>query len=296
MDPAAGQFGLRHSPTSARTNSLVIISSKAGSITPKIEAKIRRSFARSLIVEFDPTMDIDRLISPRATVVIAGGDGTIGWAVRRLVDTKHPLGILSMGTFNNFAKSLHLPTTIDAAIRVITGGGAPRPVTLGRVNGHVFLEAAAIGLFGATIAAGDAAKDLAFGEFSMRVKQVMTARPFKYELVGDIRGSGSVRSLVFTNTPSTGAHIAVSRKTPENPYLELTVHAGASRTDIVRRVLRPEVASKIGDEGLGQTFRFSKLEVVTKPKVHIYTDNFRVGRTPASITAELSALRVILPR
>jgi len=79
-------------------------------------------------------MEVEKLVSPQATIIVAGGDGTIGWVVRKLAETKHPIGILSMGTFNNFAKSLHLPTTADAAIRVIQTG-RPRPLTLGRVNG-----------------------------------------------------------------------------------------------------------------------------------------------------------------
>ena len=70
-------------------------------------------------------MDVEKLVGPNAMIVVAGGDGTIGWVVRVLVDTKHPVGILSMGTFNNFAKPLHLPTTIDAAIRVIKGRETP---------------------------------------------------------------------------------------------------------------------------------------------------------------------------
>jgi hypothetical protein len=43
-------------------------------------------------------------------------------------------------------------------------------------------------------------------------------------------------------------------------------------------------------------FKFRKLEVTTKPNVKIYADNAKIGRTPATITAELSALKVILPR
>src|SRR6202795_2333246 len=117
----------RPAKTSAKgATSLLILSSKAGSMTPQIEAKLRKSFASSLIVEFDPKMDIEKLVSPKATIIVAGGDGTIGWVVRKLADTKHPIGILSMGTFNNFAKSLHLPLTVDAAIRGIkTGGTTP---------------------------------------------------------------------------------------------------------------------------------------------------------------------------
>src|SRR2546427_2151751 len=278
-----------------RATSLLILSSKSGSMTPEVEAQLSKGFASSLIVEFDPKMDIEKLVRATATIMVAGGDGTIGWVVRRLADTKHPVGILSMGTFNNFAKSLHLPTTVDAAIRVIKTG-KPHPITLGRLNGKIFLEAAAIGLFGETIAAGESAKDRAFGAFAEDMKDIAEARPFTYELSGDIRGSGSCMSLVFTNTTSIGSQMPVSDKTPQDPYLELSVHAGRSRTDIVKRVLARAVLSKHKEEGLGQVFRFRKLEVITEPQVRIYADSAHLGRTPATITAELSALQVILTR
>jgi len=278
-----------------RASSLLILSSKAGSMTPAIEAKLRKAFANSVIVEFDPKIDLEKLVSPRAKIIVAGGDGTIGWVVRRLADTKHPLGIISMGTFNNFAKSLRLPTTVDAAIRVVKTG-QPYPITLGRLNGRVFLEAAAVGLFGETIAAGESAKDRAFGAFAEDLKHVAEARPFTYELSGDFRGSGTAMSLVFTNTNSIGSQIPVSDTTPKDPYLELSVHAGASRRDIVKRVLARAVLSKHQEGGLGQVFQFRRLDVVTKPKVRVYADNVHLGRTPATITAALSALKVILPR
>ncbi|MGA7913504.1 MAG: diacylglycerol kinase family protein [Candidatus Dormiibacterota bacterium] len=280
-------------PKTKAAASLVIMSSKSGSMTPEVEAKIRKAFEKSLIVEFDPKMDLEKLVTPTATIVVAGGDGTIGWVVRRLAETKHPVGILSMGTFNNFAKSLHLPPTIDAAIRVIKQG-RPHPITLGRLNGKIFLEAAAIGLFGETIAAGESAKDHAFGDFADDLKHLAEARPFTYELTGDIRGSGTAMSLVFTNTTSIGTQMPVSDKTPIEPYLELSVHAGATRRDIAKRMLARAVLSKHREHGLGQVFKFRKLLVVTKPKVRIYADNAYLGRTPATITAELSALQVIL--
>jgi diacylglycerol kinase (ATP) len=300
LDPADGQLTVTLGTRTARSSpkratSLLILSSKAGSMTPDIEAKLRKAFASSLIVEFDPKMDLEELVSPRAKIIVAGGDGTIGWVVRRLADTRHPVGIVSMGTFNNFAKSLRLPTTIDAAIRVVKTG-RPHPITLGRLNGKVFLEAAAIGLFGDTIAAGESAKDRAFGAFAEDLKHVAEARPFTYALSGDFKGSGTAMSLVFTNTNSIGSQMPVSDSTPVDPYLELSVHAGASRRDIVKRVLARAVLSKHREGGLGQVFQFRKLDVVTKPKVRVYADNAQLGRTPATITAALSALKVILPR
>src|ERR1700694_3591590 len=84
--------------------SLLIVSSKAGSMTPEVEAKLRTAFATSLIVEFEPKMDLEKLVSPTATIMVAGGDGTIGWVVRRLPHTRHPLRHLSRGTLHNLAE------------------------------------------------------------------------------------------------------------------------------------------------------------------------------------------------
>ena len=256
---------------------------------------MRRAFVGSTVVEFDPGIDIENLVSPAGTVIVAGGDGTIGWVVRRLADSKRALGIVSMGTFNNFARSLHLPTTVAAAIRVIRSGKRRR-ITLGRLNGNVFLEAAAIGLFGDAIAAGESAKNRAFGDFADDLKHLVEARPFRYELTGDIRGSGTAMSLVFANTTSIGSQLPVSDTTPVDPYLEFSVHAGATRRDIVGRALSRAVLARKREQGLGQVFRFRKLQVTTTPKVRIYADNAQLGRTPATVTAELSSLKVILAR
>jgi hypothetical protein len=56
------------------------------------------------------------------------------------------------------------------------------------------------------------------------------------------------------------------------------------------------VLSKHKEGGLGQVFKFRSLVVSAKPKVRIYADNAQIGRTPATITAEVSAVQVILPR
>lgn len=261
-------------------------------------------FADYLIVPFDPKQDFEKLITPRARVVIAGGDGSIEFVVRKLADSKHPVGILSLGTFNNFALALGLPADLEKQVEVIKKG-KPRPITVGRVKrmsdthervrGTVFIEACAIGLFGETIALGEAAKDLKYGDFAAELGKVLSARSFKYELEGDLQGSGTAMSLVFTNTASIGARLPVSDTTPINPYLEFSVHAGRTKTDIAVRALASAVLGKHEEEGAGQVFRFRKVSVRTSPRVRVYADNMNIGRTPATITAEVSALKVILP-
>jgi diacylglycerol kinase family enzyme len=273
----------------------LIISSSAGAMTPAIEANLRSLFADHRIVPFDPKTDFEALVTPRARVVIAGGDGTVAFMIRKLADSKHPVGILSLGTFNNFALALGLPPGIDEQINVIKTGRA-RAITLGRVNGNVFLEACAIGLFGETIALGEAAKDRMYGSFVTALREVLSAKRFRYELRGDIAGDGSAMSLVFTNTSSLGARLPVSDAKPTGTYLEFSVHAGRTKTDIAVRALASALLMKHKEEGAGQVFRFRELSVTTRPRVRVYADNVVVGRTPATVTAEPSALKVILPR
>jgi len=270
---------------------LLVISRNAGSMNADAELKLRTAFADHLIVDFDPDRDVGELVSDRARIVVAGGDGTVEFIVRKFADTKHPIGIVPLGTFNNLALALHLPLNLDAAIKVARDGRM-RAITLGRVNDHIFVEACAVGLFGETIAMGDSAKDMEFGKLAAGLKEMIGARRFKYELNGDIRGSGSGMSLVFSNTASVGSQIKIADGTPTDPYLEFSVHVGRTRGDIVSRAIKSAVHF---DDGADQVFKFKRLEVTTTPRVRVYADNFQVGRTPATVTAEVSALKVMMP-
>ncbi len=276
----------------ATARGVLVLSPGAGSMNPKTEARLREAFGDHAVLVFKGRRGFLKNIPKGARVVVAGGDGTIGFVARELVDTDHPLGILSLGTYNNFARSLGLPTELGAAIDVIRKG-RPRPITMGRVNGIPFLEVAAVGLFGEAISLGEAAKDRAFGHLRERLRAVTGARPFHYQLSGDLDGEGDAMSLVFANTPSTGAQMPIAAKTPEDPFLELSVHAGSSPTDIVGRILASSVLQK-HVESADAVFRFRQLEVTTRPRAAVYADNAKAGRTPATVTAEVGALHVIL--
>ena len=264
-------------------------------MTPEIEARLRRAFADHYVIDLDRDTDIEKLVTPRARIVVAGGDGTVEFMLRKLADSNHPIGVVSLGTFNNFARALGLPERLDEAIAVAKGGHA-RAITLGRVNGHVFVEACAIGLFGETIALGDSAKDMEFGAIVGKLTNVIAAKRFHYDITGDLEGSGTAMSLVFSNTSSVGSQMRVSDATPTDPYLEFSVHAGRSRSDIVGRAIISALHIQESVDGIDQVFKFRKLEVKTKPRVRVYADIRQVGRTPATITAELSAVRVLMPR
>jgi YegS/Rv2252/BmrU family lipid kinase len=78
-------------------------------------------------------------------VIIGGGDGSVNASVPGLLDTNLPLGILPLGTANNLARTLNIPSSLPEACRVISEGQIQR-IDLGWVNGHYFFNIASLGL------------------------------------------------------------------------------------------------------------------------------------------------------
>src|ERR1700675_1842182 len=67
-----------------------------------------------------------------AVIVVGGGDGTINAVASALVGTDIALGMVPLGTFNHFARDLHLALDLEAAVRTIVGGHSIR-VDVGEV-------------------------------------------------------------------------------------------------------------------------------------------------------------------
>jgi len=79
-------------------------------------------------------------------VVAAGGDGTISSAAAALAGTERPLGILPLGTRNHLARDAGIPLGLEAAARTIAAGHV-RAIDVAEVNGHVFVNNSAVGLY-----------------------------------------------------------------------------------------------------------------------------------------------------
>ncbi|MFC0140200.1 lipid kinase YegS [Erwinia mallotivora] len=88
------------------------------------------------------------------TVVAAGGDGTINEIATALVglpaDSRPVLGIIPLGTANDFATSAGIPQEMENALRLAIVGKAT-PVDLARVNQQRWFINMATGGFGARI-------------------------------------------------------------------------------------------------------------------------------------------------
>lgn len=84
------------------------------------------------------------------TIVAGGGDGTICAVASALRGSDVVMGILPLGTFNYFARSLDLPMEVEAAAKVIVEGRT-RPLRIAEINDRVFLNNASLGAYPAIL-------------------------------------------------------------------------------------------------------------------------------------------------
>ena len=80
-----------------------------------------------------------------AVVVAAGGDGTVRLVAQELAGTGVPLGVLPLGTGNDFAKANGIPDDVAGALERIVRRST-RAIDLLEVNGRPFVTAGGIGI------------------------------------------------------------------------------------------------------------------------------------------------------
>ncbi|HAS79570.1 MAG TPA: lipid kinase [Fusobacteriaceae bacterium] len=81
-------------------------------------------------------------------LLLAGGDGSVSDSINMMKQKKIdlPVGILPIGTANDFAKCIGIPSNIkEACEQIITS--KPKKIDLGYVNGKFFINVLSFGLF-----------------------------------------------------------------------------------------------------------------------------------------------------
>lgn len=79
-------------------------------------------------------------------VIVAGGDGSIGSAAELAARTSRPLGVVPVGTANDFAQVFGLPAALQEACALALRGDRTKRLELARCDGRPFVNVASIGL------------------------------------------------------------------------------------------------------------------------------------------------------
>jgi YegS/Rv2252/BmrU family lipid kinase len=102
-------------------------------LTPPMGTKIKIS---DLIEEHAHELD---------AVLIGGGDGSVNEALPALLKTQLPLLVIPLGTANNLARTLEIPTDLQQALSLLLEGEI-QTVDVGMANDIPFMNVAGLGL------------------------------------------------------------------------------------------------------------------------------------------------------
>lgn len=109
--------------------------------------------------------EIARRAADEAEVIVAGGgDGTVSTIAVEVSKAGKTLGVLPLGTLNNFSKDLGIPQTLDDAVDVIATGEV-KVIDLAEVNGRTFINNSSIGLYPQMVLRREEQQRLGYGKW-----------------------------------------------------------------------------------------------------------------------------------
>lgn len=235
-------------------------------------------------------------------IVGAGGDGTINTVASLCYREGVILGIIPLGTFNYFARELGIPTTIPEAVHVIATG-LSKPVSIGLVQDHIFLNNASFGLYRNIIRQREQASSR-FGR--IRIIAFLSAvytllqdqKAFSIKIHSDIQQTWHTTPMVFVgnNTlqlENLGMDVAECTKQDK---LAIVIMKRVTRWHMLRFLFRGLIRN-LKDASNLEEFCADSFIVETHHKALELVVDGEIVRctTPLEFRVEKHALRVLVP-
>ncbi len=230
-------------------------------------------------------------------IAVAGGDGTVAFAVQEIVRTSSALGILPQGTANNFATALRLPQDLPSALRVLKEGTV-RAIDLGKVHDRYFTEAAGVGLFADTLAAygKGSNKNLLRGIYALaRVLFSFRAHRIKLTVDGTPHIERAVVCIV-ANTYRIGTAMPVAPEAQvTDGRLDVVIVGDLKFREIVPyyRAFRAQTHLNLPKVTI---LRAREVRIEAHRPMNVHCDDSVIGATPVTITAQPQAIHVLVER
>ena len=260
-----------------------------------VEPRVHESHSPEHLVELARRAAEDR---PDA-VVSAGGDGTHHYVINGLVGSDVPLGILSLGSGNDFARGLGIPVEASAAAGALLHG-LPRSIDLARVGSTVYGGIAGVGF------------DSVVTRFANeRVRWVRGApayawailrclkfyRPYRLEIRSNGREySGDVIFVTIGNSVSYGGGVMMApRARLDDGMLDVCIVPAMGKLELLRWIPSAYRGEHLAHPRI-QYFQASQVILSSPSRLELFGDGEFMQELPAAIEAVPRALRVIVPR
>jgi diacylglycerol kinase (ATP) len=201
-------------------------------------------------------------------VVALGGDGTVNELVNGLDGKEVPLGIIPVGTANDFARQVGIPIDADHAMDAILRR-KPRRIDTGELNGRRFLNVSAGGVGAEATAETPAdAKEqlgpLAYAITGMRKLRDLAPRRARFTGPG-FEYDGEFMIFAVGNARLTGGGTAITpHASVTDGLLDLCIIEGVEkRGEFMSLALAVRRGEHLGDD---------RVHYVQLPEVHVESD------------------------
>lgn len=233
-------------------------------------------------------------------VIAAGGDGTINEVVNGLAEQENrpKLGVIPVGTTNDFARALHIPRDIDGAVDVIVKGDTI-PVDIGKINDKYFIN----------IAGGGRMTELTY-EVPSKLKTMLGQLAYYLkgvEMLPSIRASevtieydgrlfeGEVMLFLVGLTNSVGGFERLAPNASINDGMfTLLILKKTNLADFIRIATLAIRGEHINDPHVVYT-KANRIKVYSEEKVQLNLDGEYGGVLPAEFANLYRHLQVFVP-
>ncbi len=232
-------------------------------------------------------------------IIVAGGDGTFNEVINGLLssapDKKNiPLALIPLGTTNVLAKELGIPHNVEKAVHLALTG-APKKISLGRINNRYFSLMAGIGFDGeAVLRANERFKRIS-GKGAYIYSGLKTLAGYRPPLiqVKIPKETFTGFTAVAGNARFYGGNFQVTPKADiTEPLIDVCLLKSKSR----KRLLR-FIAGVIFKRHLNLNDviyrRVNRVEITSKDTVHVQVDGDYFGTLPVSIDVVKDAVSVV---
>jgi YegS/Rv2252/BmrU family lipid kinase len=242
-------------------------------------------------------------------LIAGGGDGTLSLAARHLAYRDVALGIVPLGTTNNFARTLGIPLSVAGAVGLLTRGKVA-DVDLGQVNGTFFANLVSVGLSGhvAATVRHDLKRLLGRAAYPLTaLARLPRHRPFRAVITvggadgaGGAHGAGGQERAMMTHQVNIangsfhgGRPITADASADDRLLLAYSL-GGRGRPALIGATTRHVLTGARRTQAEPAFLAARELWLRTEPPLPLDIDGEIGGQTPARITLAPNALRVIV--
>ena len=235
-------------------------------------------------------------------LILGGGDGSVSSVVDFLAHHDVILGLLPLGTANDFARTLGIPADVEKACEAIAGGKIV-DVDLGLAGDNYYVNVASVGLsVGVTQALSPQLKRRigALAYPTAAIRAFLGHEPFSARLTfpdGDhdpVEYERLVQVAVGNGRFYGGGMVVAPQSGIDDRSLDIYAIEMGRHRDLLGVARYLKSGDFIRNDSVGH-FRTERVRLETEPELPVNVDGEVVTRTPQSFSVAHNALKVLVP-